>query len=87
MFLASMELDEGCTHSKECGTCRVGHGNATFPCRRWVFRTESASFEKQLQRFLLVRNLTKAVRVGKNAERVELDRAMQLFLADAGCFE
>ena len=50
------------------------------------FRTESASLEEQLQRFLLVRNLTKVVRIGKNAERVELDRAMQLFLADAGFF-
>ena len=33
-FVARMELDEGCTHCRECGKCRVGQGNATFPCRR-----------------------------------------------------
>ena len=51
-----------------------------------LFSEERASFEKHLQRYLPVRNLTKVVRIGGNAERVELDRAMQLFLADAGFF-
>jgi len=48
------------------------------------FFFEQYLIEKRLQRLLPAWNLTKVVRIAGNAESVELDRAMQLFLADAG---